>query len=259
MSSSPRRPSISGSRAKIGRAFHHFDILKKAVEAFFANKPYSLVIEPDAERSRQIIRLRDTRQAPVGEWALIIGDCVHNLRSALDYIAWELAGSDPADNMTLFPICDNSKSFEEARKRRLKRVPEEPLALIEGLQPYHAADPHKNVLWAVQTLDATDKHKLLTLTVALPTGGAIMLPTRGGRYELKPFADAPFEDGAEVAHILMRPFRPEMDMNLRVTFDVAFDASLRMGSRQFVIDGLEFILRNVEDIVNLFDEWFFRP
>lgn len=253
-----RRPSIIGAQAKIDRAAQHLRALEQLVGAFFAEKPFSLAVEPDAVRSRQIIRLQHTRPVPSTEWALIIGDCVHNMRSSLDYIAWELAGADPSDMTTMFPICDSAKSFASVKSRRLKRLPPEIQTIIEKIQPYHKPDPHTHALWAIQSLDAADKHKLLTLTVALPTAGTTRLPDKGGRYELQTSFEAPFEDGAEIASIHMKPFRPDMDLGLRLVFDVAFSPNLGLGSRKFVINGLTTLLNEASIVVQFFDERFFR-
>jgi len=66
-----------------------------------------------------------TREEFVEDWAvaqimpgpnvvnisLMIGDCVHNMRAALDYIAWELAGYDIKETTTMFPICGTADEF----------------------------------------------------------------------------------------------------------------------------------------------------
>ena len=41
------------------------------------------------------------------EWSLILGDLLHNLRSALDHLAWQLVvdgGGTPSQD-TNFPVC----------------------------------------------------------------------------------------------------------------------------------------------------------
>jgi hypothetical protein len=50
----------------------------------------------DPPQNRNVVRLLNPAPIPDVEWATIIGDWVHNLRSIFDYIAWELAGGDPA-------------------------------------------------------------------------------------------------------------------------------------------------------------------
>ena len=58
----------------MARARHHLDELKQRVDAFFSDKPYSTVTEPDAERDLYVVRLRNPREIPLIEWALVIGD-----------------------------------------------------------------------------------------------------------------------------------------------------------------------------------------
>ena len=98
---------------KLDRAKEHLKALDEEIGVFLDSKPAVVVREYDAQLPRYLFRVKSMRAIPQARWALIIGDCVHNLRSALDYIAWRLAGSDHEDRRTLFPICENPKQFED--------------------------------------------------------------------------------------------------------------------------------------------------
>jgi hypothetical protein len=223
--------------AKRARAQHHFDTLDVAVRDFFANHPYTLAIEPDPDHNRYVIRLHGPFPIPDTEWATIIGDCVHNLRAIFDYIAWELAGGNPTDRQTQFPIYDTEEGFKERGARQIRRLPEETQVLIEKIQPYHghslARDPHRHALWPLHLLDINDKHKLLTLTVAQPIAAALrFLPPSDIRYDVRLVQDAVFENNAEIAEITLERFVANMTVEAHASFDVAFDASLGLGPRQ---------------------------
>ena len=99
--------ALIGARLKVERARKHLDLLRQETRAFTEGKPYGVRAEFDAERSEYAIRIRlrdpDTR-VPIG-LSLIAGDAVHNLRSALDHLAWQLAiiGTGPG-RFTQFPL-----------------------------------------------------------------------------------------------------------------------------------------------------------
>ena len=57
-------------------------------------------------------RSHNAPDLPGEDWALRIGDCIHNLRAALDYIAWRLAGSRPTDTQTQFPIFNTKPGWD---------------------------------------------------------------------------------------------------------------------------------------------------
>ena len=257
------RPTLSGCRAKRERAQHHLEILEKDVREFFAAHPYSVTIEPDPERCRYVIRLHDPLQIPDTKWACIIGDCVHNLRAVFDYIAWELAGGDPLDTVTMFPVCDTTESFKK-NANKIRRLSPEAQALIQKFQPYQGKnrrrDPHKHFLWALHALDISDKHKLLTLTVAQPIGANLRFapPPPPIEYEVNIILDTTFIDNADVAQIKLTHFVPNMHVEAHLTFDIAFDESIGLGKRQFVIMTLKQIMSEIDFAIKLFDEKFFR-
>lgn len=106
---------------------------------------------------------------------LLIGDCVHNLRSALDHIVYALIWTNPArlgrppSEKAMFPICDTRQGYLHQIKqlKRLDGIPETVAALIETLQPYHnrekGLDHTLHPLWVLNKLENIDKHRRLNL------------------------------------------------------------------------------------------------
>lgn len=194
-----RRPSLEGARAKRVRAQRHFEELETAIQSFFEDYPYDVCVEPDPNRNRYVVRLHDPLPIPEIEWATVIGDCVHNLRSIFDYIAWELAGGDPTDHRTLFPVYDTQAEFEDLGRRRMRRLPPAVQTAIERMQPFRAQEQQRDrhFLRRLHLLDIADKHKLLTLTVAQPTAAGVSVSPEdhGGDFWLNP--DATLAEGEE--------------------------------------------------------------
>ena len=202
-----RRPSLVGARTKRARAQHHFDDLQAEVEPFFQNYEYDTEVVSDPSRNRYFIRLLNPAPIPDAEWAAIIGDCVHNLRSVFDYIAWELAGSVPADTRTQFPIYDQPQDFVDNRARRIGRLPQQAQDFIERMQPYHATahrrDITRHFLRALHMLDIADKHKLLTPTIALPQAAGFGIEPDNLFEQFWLIQDTTLVHGAEIAEVIL--------------------------------------------------------
>ena len=76
--------------AKLHRANTHLETLNKLVDEFEATEPYSLSPEPGHKPDKAAYRLRIMQQTPP-EISTVVGDVLHNLRSAADSVAYELA------------------------------------------------------------------------------------------------------------------------------------------------------------------------
>jgi hypothetical protein len=88
---------------------------------------------------------------------VLIGEICYNLRSALDYLVFELAKHDSgiAQDGTQFPIEDKRKNFKSRKKTWLKGINLGHIAAIERLQPYNGCDWTK----ALRELSNRDKHR----------------------------------------------------------------------------------------------------
>lgn len=148
------------------RGKEHLNALDREFDKFYTRDFYTITCEYNPESSQYIARLKITRPIPQHSWGLQLGDSVHNVRSALDYVAWRLAGSDPADLTTLFPTCRHPAKFKSLGYR-VKRIHPDALTEIESMQPYKRPDPVHSSLWLIEELDARDKHKLITMTQSI--------------------------------------------------------------------------------------------
>ena len=105
-------------------------------------------------------------------WPLLVGDTIHNLRSALDHIVCQLAilnGNDiSCCDRTYFPICICKPDFAKFRKMAEHLLSPEAFTFIEELQPYKTADatredPSHSSLWIIHKLNVIDKHRILVV------------------------------------------------------------------------------------------------
>jgi hypothetical protein len=96
----------------------------------------------------------------------IVGDVVHNLRSALDVAAWQLAlNNDEAAtlkerNQVSFPLTRCAAEFKKPH-RALKFFSEQAGEVVERLQPYQ---PSMEALGWLRDLSNADKHRVATFS-----------------------------------------------------------------------------------------------
>jgi hypothetical protein len=213
--------------------------------------------------------LEVARFPPDEVWGPIIGDAVHNLRSALDHLAWQLAV--PSARATTprrieFPIfLDDPATDREIRgalTKKLNCLRPESQAIIDGAQPYKTGDRH-HPLWLLQTLWNTDKHR------TLHTSGFAYILARDlssiAEYGFTAWRWGPFGDRfdsenrtqLESGHILASalasadPFQERMDAYENVTFDVTLGHAGPIPERDEPYGGLPIrqILRQLQRYV----------
>src|SRR3954447_22792037 len=79
-----------GPKLKLERAKRHVHELDVALSAYVARNPCVLIGEGDPKGGGWRVRV-SVREPPPEEAAVIIGDIIHNLRSALDLLVNDLA------------------------------------------------------------------------------------------------------------------------------------------------------------------------
>ena len=97
-------------RAKVERAKQHLDDLKVVRDRFIQSEPY-LVDSKENPDPRYVDFYLTNIEAPPNEIGLVTGDVIHNLRSALDHLAYQLVlvnGATPT-RQTCFPIFDSAQ------------------------------------------------------------------------------------------------------------------------------------------------------
>jgi hypothetical protein len=143
-------------------------------------------------------------------FGICMGEICYNLRTALEYLVFELAKSDSGARQdgTQFPIEDTRKGFEwRLRRGWLKDISSRHVAAIERLQPY------KGCKWsaALRDLSNKDKHR--------------ELPTIRSMGELKIFGILAHSDPPPPS--IFRAKHPisgkEMNMSVEVNSVIAFD------------------------------------
>lgn len=181
------------------------------------------------------------------------------MRSALDYIAWELAGARPDDASTMFPVYLDRHEFQRHHRKRIGKLPQAVQDLIESMQPYHARHPALSAVWAIHELDRADKHRLLTVTVVAPHGGGFSFDGMSGcriRPHIRIIRSLRFEHDEVVAVITLSEPMPAMNVKATLDPDIAFGEGLGFGAEAGVISGLDFMLQELRVTISRFESLF---
>jgi hypothetical protein len=103
---------------------------------------------------------------------LMAGDIIHNLRSALDHLAFNLVqvGGGTPTTKTCFPIAETREKYESSKAAKVRGMTDAAKVAIDDLHPYGGGNES---LWRIHYLDIVDKHKELIVIADqyLFTGG----------------------------------------------------------------------------------------
>ncbi len=174
-------PPFSGARLKIKRANQHIDELVAVLDAFSQSDYYSLSFEDYPDSRNCDVHFEFTKPIP-DILPCIIGDTIHNSRSALDLAVWEivaLAGGTP-DKYTRLPFTETRQKLEDTIQRGKIKTAGAIVAdfIVDTIKPYRGGN---DTLFALHDLDIVDKHRLLIPVLSLAAIGGVSFFTRDGR------------------------------------------------------------------------------
>jgi len=150
---------LSGVRAKINRAKKHLDDIDASIKAFLAKNPFDVVTDLESHARYEIYRFTERESIPI-EWGAIVGDCIHNLRSAFDLLANDLVrenGATPTD-YTSFPIGLDEAYIRTGGRNKLAGASAAAIELVLALKPYKGGN---DAFYRLHRIDIVDKHLLL--------------------------------------------------------------------------------------------------
>jgi hypothetical protein len=230
--------SLAKSRvilSKIQRAKKHIEELISALEAFWDSEPNSVRFEDEPTTGRRTYYLDRVTDVPL-EIPVIIGDVLHNLRSALDHLAYQLPviPSQTGPRWTQFPIVESAAKYMASDVRRKVQVfRPDVVKTLDVVKPYKGGN---ELLWRLHSLNTIDKHRLL-LTACITNTARTMTPTEReeldkmfrGSYPgettpdltrtLKAVATVPLIAGAKLHTVSQSELEPYIQFH----FDVAFN------------------------------------
>jgi hypothetical protein len=155
------RHPLHSALQRVDRAEEHFVDLKREVANFRQDHLDSVGIHFDPNPPhRPVEKPPIGYPAPLPIVSILLGEICYNLRSALDYLVFELAKLDSGSvqNGTQFPIDDTPQLFTRHILTRLKGISPPHVTAIERLQPYNGCK------WSpiLRDISNPDKHRELT-------------------------------------------------------------------------------------------------
>lgn len=166
---------------KVERAKEQIKALQAQTLAWHDKHPLEVELEIGDLSGGQWARFPKIPKPP-GRWAVVVGEIGHDLRSALDYLIFQLA-DEAEEHRTQFPISDGRRAYFKPRKRQslsyrdkcLHGVPDQWARWIDALQPFNSPVPRGEIreLSILNEISNRDKHKVrldCLSTIELPFG-----------------------------------------------------------------------------------------
>jgi len=246
---------LKGIELKLKRAKHHVLDIDARIRSSRSASPYGIVPEEDPQAGEIAFKLA----CPVielDEIGLIAGESVHQLRSSLDHLAWQLVlakGGTP-DESTQFPIYKSPPKKKSKFSGMVKGIDPKAINLINALQPYQSGNDD---LWRLQALDNFSKHRLLFVLLYAATNANIVFGSGSPQaasislgVASQPGRRVIAQDGAVIGRVSTGVAK-QMENKFNVTFDVAFSEP-QVVQGETVIPLVNHLVNVVEGIVAQF-------
>lgn len=265
-------PRFESATRKVANAREHYGQLARLINSFTSEKPAGA--ELHALDSGGAIRLNIREDKVPPEIALTFGDCIHNLRSALDHLVYEVVGKAGMTN-TEWPMGNADGEIpSDWRKRIRERACSGRSPGTAALREYlYSLKPciggEHQWMWLLHRLDVIDKHRLLLAThvivnkVRIKTevdlmswdeeGGPSVLQAGIGLLDLtyEPFNTGPLVDGA-IFHAYSAEEWPKIrDVEMRFGIGL-WEPTLPLGAKTLEQLANEF-MTNVDETIRTVD------
>lgn len=134
--------SFEGVHEKLARAEQHFKVLYGEFRELIEREPQPFGISIpyfDARTGYYVCKAIVTDSPPM-RLGVILGDVIHNARSALDHLVWQLviANGKTPTRSNAWPIVTNPREWESSGVSRLRGINPKQIELIDQGQPYKA-------------------------------------------------------------------------------------------------------------------------
>jgi hypothetical protein len=267
---------LDGARGKVQRSKELFAELIAKHRDFMGLNPFGVVVDQNPDTGERIWRARVSRQVPE-TWGILVGDIVHSLRAALDYLAWELwianggsANSSRANTIT-FPVVDPTKTYSTKDQKLMEKDRRAAFGattsmLIERLQTETGrrltADPSLRPLFLLHRLDIWDKHRRLnvvggtTRLTQMRIGGPgedvqIEHMVIGGGGPAGDVRTVPIADGTELMRLTLGAAAANVQQEQQFAHYIAFESD-GPGKGEPLVEMLDQLISFVDEVLTRF-------
>lgn len=155
---------LASVRLKVKRAELHRKTLDDEGQAWVKRQKAAVIHNTDTEPPwHRLVVDAKAWEEPPPHWGIVLGDLIHNLRSALDHMIWQLvlANNRTPGRNNQFPIYSHKPS-PDAYGACVKGVADPAKAKIRKLQPYMRPQrPEPEPLEIIGFLSNIDKHQTI--------------------------------------------------------------------------------------------------
>jgi len=254
------------AQLKIDRANHHIGDVEARINVFLKTNPCTLRAKHNPQTAHTEYLVEEVAEVD-SIISLVIGDAVHNLRSALDHLAVALvkdAGALPS-KITYFPIADSLGKYVSTALGQVNGISIADKTRIDGFKPYLGGDDR---FWGLHRIDIADKHNLI-LTQTQCMGGINYSVSEADAFASLGFpnflrASPSIEKKSLLIPLVGPPFVPkkgeilfrfpgdtEKNEDMQPSFDIAFgDVEVFKGKQ--VLPSLRDLATLVQGTVNAF-------
>jgi hypothetical protein len=244
----------------------HLDELKREIVEFLDGETYTVMEEDDPEPGVRRAVVRNLAPIP-NHWPLVIGDALHNLRSALDHAITDLTVAHHGSRLdkTEFPVFTDDGDFDRTKKTgepapgsgifKIRGVDPASAKLIRDLQPFNFTDKSNiTVLQLVHDLNLEDKHRALHVLRSHGEGGEVRWLRDTQPIEITMLLGNPIEDGSVLGRWMpVSPAPGEPDMKFTINAVVMFGPDTPHFANRRVDETGDMLIRGVRRILGYLD------
>lgn len=206
---------------RLTRAEEHFQEIERMLLAYYRTSYGEVRGKLDPDANTAFLQVSGFK-LPHPRLYTRTGELLHDLRSALEHLAWELvevSGGEPTEN-TSFPVL---KTRPEPNRKGVHPKPglaggvsEAGAAVIDAAQPYQwGARYAEHPVWVLDKLWNIDKHRHIALSGLRADG--FVIPPGTPSFTFRMELESTSVDGAELRIV---PDDPRVDVDLRSTMQI---------------------------------------
>jgi hypothetical protein len=254
-------PLLLDCRTKLARADELYDDLLTEIKTWIDLGNGRIEAEYRPKRLEYVYIARVV--PPPLRWGAIFGDCLHNLRSSLDTLMWQLVllrGGEPS-RQTQFPIFQRRAAYRARAPAMIEGVSRRDRGTLERLQPfYHSRlrgrPPGGHPLALLARLSNIDKHRVIHAATtglgAVGDGPSVVegVPNDDAGEILKTTwrRDIDLQDGDEIVRFRLAPTGsdPKVAINWQLVVGVGFGSYAHASDLAYMRKGIYHVMEVFE-------------
>lgn len=254
---------------KVERAYELIECLDIEIKGYFDKSPPVVQMLKVAEPDLYTVVLKELHPIPE-RWGAIVGDVIHNARSALDSLMFRIItqraqaeGVEVEKHKIFFPYEINPKLLRSRADRGQKwhqgLATEDLFLALDPYMPYYEDLnlPEVEVIAATDNADMTilrelsnaDKHRAINVTLCALDFAGFALPA-GVEIKDVRWQPYPWNVGTEIYQVRIKGVTDESQPKLFYKFEVGLERDVRPTDAHSVINRLRGLVATVESCIS---------